>query len=86
MEWCEVHGVSYRNAEYRIDEAVRVIASMGSIRPVTSSVPVMHFVEQIKKRFKKYERLSQGIRLPDYLCFIGYVHTGVGDGVSDPER
>jgi len=65
----EKHGLTYYDSERRVDEAVRVIYSMG---------PMSAFCAKLKKDV--FERVFVGkkskhfsYRDPDYLCFLMYV-------------
>ena len=70
-KWCERHGLSPRSANHRLDEAARVIRSMGSL------IPVMVFVDQAmyERILRSYEFRAVSTDLqrrldPDYVLFI----------------
>jgi hypothetical protein len=75
-KWRTKNGISWYEAEKRIDEGVRVFDSMGSIFPVTVSINAQLFrqlsdgwkIETTTRRQKAKYKAE-----PDYLCFLLYV-------------
>jgi hypothetical protein len=82
--WRASKGLPEWEAERRIVEAINVLDSMGSIRPVTSSIPAKPFMDDIAARFKKIKGESHGVRVPDFISFIGYVHGVLENAVHIP--
>jgi hypothetical protein len=72
------YGLSEHNAEQRVDEAFRVINSMGSIFPIGCGLNAGHLrkvfdpykIVRQKSKQKSYYRME-----PDYLSFITYTLT-----------
>jgi hypothetical protein len=63
------HGLSERQANYRLDEASRVIRSMGSLIPVTFSVDEDEYTCILRQPFNP--KPNQVAQLePDYICFL----------------
>jgi hypothetical protein len=70
-DWQTKYGVSGNQVYERIEEAARVIRSMGSLYPMTSAMIVSDFEKEFAGPLKK---LNSGeweiVKDPDYLCFI----------------
>jgi hypothetical protein len=82
--WRASKGLPEWEAERRIVEAINVLDSMGRIRPVTSSIPTKPSMDEIAARFKKIKGESHGVRVPDFISFIGYVHGALENAVHIP--
>jgi len=73
-KWQGKNGFTWIDAERRIDEAVRVVASMGSIHLVRTSLDGGHF----RKVFDTFRIVRQGYQPgtyaldPDYIGFLGF--------------
>ena len=71
--WRAKHGISWWDAESRIDEAVRVIASTGSLSFIVSTLERKDLEETIQARFAdRGEILPEALKRPDYLPFLAY--------------
>jgi hypothetical protein len=69
------HGLTEVDAQQRIDEALRVILSMGSLDLVTSCVNEAFFRDSfLGIRFRNDNRSPENFK-PDYLCFLAYAYT-----------
>src|SRR5262249_40011 len=68
-KWRARHGLSERQANYRLDEASRVIRSMGSLIPVTVSVDEGEYNRILRQPFNP--KPNQVAQLePDYIFFL----------------
>jgi hypothetical protein len=73
------HGLSEKEAERRVDEAIRVVQSVNSLRPISSRMDAGSFLDKFPKKNKM--RIASGARkrfMPDYIAFLGYVFTALG--------
>ena len=74
-DWREEHNISVFEAEARLDEASRVIGSMGSLIPVTFSIDERVF-NQIVKPLPFLPAQGQKTTIePDYICFVWFAFT-----------
>lgn len=68
------HGLSRVDADSRLDEAIRVIGGLGSLRAVLIDINARHFRETMSDM--KFIASTGGIKdyhHPDYFCFQAYV-------------
>jgi hypothetical protein len=72
-EWRNEHGLSGDEAFQRVDEAVRVIDSMGSLYPITASMHAKDFRDHFGDRLKKVGGFGEIATEPDYLSYIAFV-------------
>jgi hypothetical protein len=75
--WRDKHGLSGGGAERRLDEAFRVIASMGSIFPIGSEIEHDHIKRSfrgiaVRGRTKPQKRIYK--MEPDYLAFLTFAN------------
>lgn len=73
--WQEKNGFTPTQVEYRIDEAVRVIASSGSLHPITTSLDGGHFRRTFKGiKVAKPDDQQPGTYIvqPDFVGFQGF--------------
>ncbi len=72
-EWRTQHNLSGDEAYQRVDEAVRVIDSMGSLYPITASMHAHEFRESFGDPLKKAGGFGEIPTRPDYLAYIAFV-------------
>lgn len=78
LAWRNTHRISYNDAENRIDEAVRIIFSRGSLLSVGSCMRKGDLREAVYKPLKvaKVQPLY-GVKEPDYLSFLAYAANAI---------
>jgi len=76
-QWCTEHGVSWLQAQDKLDEAVRLIDSMGSLYPITTNMSGGVFLDaRGKKKVMENVAGDKGARfLVDHFSFNTYVYT-----------
>jgi hypothetical protein len=87
--WREEHGISERDADNRVHEAVLVIKTMGSMWPVRSTMDAGRFRDIAGARDMRIETGGRRKFEPDYLAFLGYVYLVllyVRDNHADAEK
>jgi hypothetical protein len=72
--WRNQHGISFNDAEERVNEAVRVMRSTGSLYAISSVMRHSDLIDIFSHDdFKRSKRkTARGLDEPDYLCFLGY--------------
>jgi hypothetical protein len=68
------HGLSRDSADSRVDEAIRIIKQLGSLRAILIDINAAHFRGTMSDT--KFVASTGGIkeyRHPDYFCFQAYV-------------
>lgn len=78
-EWQQRYKLSSNDAEGRVDEAVRVLYSMGAISAVASVVKRLDLEQVIHSKFKRKKNVPIGLDEPDYLCFNAYAIFTLGE-------
>jgi hypothetical protein len=71
LEWQQRHGIGPNDAENRISEAVRVLASMGRMSALGSIIRKSD-LDVFSQHFGKKKKVPLGLNEPDYPCFIAY--------------
>lgn len=76
-KWCKEHGVSWLQAQDKLDEAVRITDSMGSFYPITTNMSAGVFLDAHgKKKVMQNVAGNKGARfLVDHFSFNTYVYT-----------
>jgi Protein of unknown function (DUF3800) len=70
----EEHGLTYNDSERRIDEAVRVIFSMGPMSAFAGELNKDEFSRVFRDIPKnELKRLPKVYKDPDYFCFMAYI-------------
>jgi hypothetical protein len=77
-EWRQEHGIGLNDAECRIDEAVRVLASMGAMSALGSIIKKGD-LDVFARHFGKKKQIPLGLNEPDYFCFIAYAVLVLGE-------
>ena len=87
-DWRTQNRISANDAEERVDEAVRVMRSSGSVYALASVMKRSDLLDIFShadfKRSKK--KTVIGLDEPDYLCFIGYAAFVLGQGLQTSSR
>ena len=69
--WQKTYGLSSLHASDKLDEAARVIRSMGSMVPFCVSVTEPEFDATVRQRFRLHPKQTVEF-VPDYLCFMAF--------------
>jgi hypothetical protein len=79
-EWRQEYGngISLNDAEYRLDEAVRVLRSMGPMSALGSTI-LKSDLDVFARHFNKRKKIPLGLNEPDYFCFIAYAVLVLGE-------
>jgi hypothetical protein len=77
-DWQKEQGLSIRDADDRVSEAVRVIRSTGGVSLISSEMSKRDLREGIQDMLKrKGEDIVRGVDQPDYLCFLAFCEFAV---------
>ena len=77
-EFRNKHGINRLEADRRVDEAVDIINTMGSLYPILVEVDGGYFKKEfakVKVRRSNTKQFEAKPYEPDYLCFLAYAHT-----------
>lgn len=72
-QWRKEHSISFNEAEKRVEEALRVLESSGSLKAFGSVIKRSDLRETIHAKHKNRKRIPRGFDEPDYACFMGFV-------------
>jgi len=70
--WRNEHGLSYYQGEQRVDEAIRVLYSTGSLFAYASVIKRCDLRETVQTKYTRRKYIPVGIDQPDYACFMGF--------------
>jgi hypothetical protein len=74
--WREENGLTWDDAEHRVDEATRIIGSMGSLMPVRTLIDGGHFRDTFgETQIARLEPQPSVYQMePDYIALTGFVY------------
>jgi hypothetical protein len=72
-EWLKKIGMSYIEAQNRIDQAARILSCCGSLRVTTSAISQDEIKNLIHSRFQKKRHIPDRLKFPDYYCYLTYM-------------
>jgi hypothetical protein len=88
-EWRATHSISSSEADWRTDEAVRVIYAMGAMSALASYIKRSELAEVFHSKYERKKQIPTGLDEPDYFCFTAYTCYVLGElrrAYPDAER
>ena len=84
--WRNKYGITRSDADHRIDEAINIISTTGSIIPITVTIDTQMFYAATNELWIKTIDSPQFVKPyklePDYLCFFIYVFYALRETLS----